>query len=317
MAKAVTYTPPTPHSITEILEIKKSQKDPIWGPITRKSITLLYGSTGVGKSLFTLGLAFAIAAKEKFCGYLPAMADFRIVALDGEMDLEDWAHRARMLCNEMDMNIPCDSINVFTREDFGTGLVPNISLPESQNMYSKLFEPFDIVIIDNLNTTSYPRKDNDGEISQFLRVLPWLLKMRDAGKAVVLIHHTNKAGQQMGSILKEQIATNVIELEKVQSQSDNLRFKILFHKHRHVSRAEAKPLMVEAVPSPSGMSWLTEDPSVSTESRIIEMSKDGIKQREIAEQMGLDLYEVSQILKKSKSAFSSSPFDGGKSYDQF
>ena len=302
---------PTPHTLSEILAVKKSEKVQIWGPITRKSITLLYGATGVGKSFFVWGLLYATAGASKFCGYMP-QGKHRSLTLDGEMDVEDAAIRLRMITPEDEMDIGCDSLNILTREDFGTGLVPNISLPQNQAMYSNIFAPYDIIVIDNLNTTSYPQNDRDGEITQFLRVLPWLLQLRDQGKAVILVHHTNKAGQQMGSILKEQIATNVLELEKVVNESDALKFKMVWHKHRHVSRKDAKPMVVEAIPSPMGMSWMVEDPSVGLEDRVIQMAKDGLKQREIAEQVGMDLYDVSKIVKRSKkSSF------GGSCHDEF
>lgn len=292
---------PTPHQLTEILSIKKSQKLPIWGPITRKSITLLYGSTGVGKSFFVLGLLYSLGSEEKFCGYYP-QGKHSSCYLDGEMDLEDMAYRLRMIRPEEEMHIACDSINVLTREDFGTGLVPNISIPVCQEMYSQIFAPYDVIIIDNLNTTSYPRNDRDGEIAQFLRVLPWLLKLRDAGKAVILIHHTNKQGQQMGSILKEQIATNVIELEKIKSLSDSdaLKFKIVYHKHRHVSKKDAKSLVVEAIPSSTGMTWLTEDPSNQIEDQITQLKSDGRTNREIAEELGIDQQEVYRVVNRNK-----------------
>ena len=303
---------PTPHTLSDILAIKKSEKSVLWGPITRKSITLLYGATGVGKSFFILGLLYALAAGLKFCGYI-TQGNPKILTLDGELDLEDTAIRLRMITPESEMNIGCDSINILTREDFGTGLVPNISLPENQVMYTRIFEPYDVIVIDNLNTTSYPKNDRDGEISQFLRVLPWLLQLRDQGKAIILVHHTNKAGEQMGSILKEQIATNVLELQKVQGDFDSLKFKMIWKKHRHVSRSEAKPMVVEAVQSSTGMSWLIEDPTVDLEQRVVQLAKEGLKQREIAEQIDLDVFEISRIIKKNKH----NSFNGKGCSDEF
>lgn len=300
MAEKKTHTPPTPHTLTDILREKITPKKTIWGCITERSVTLLYGTTGVGKSNFTLGLSIAVAARENFCGFY-VQSQPKIILLDGEMDRETWANRIRWIRPEDQLNVLCDSISFLTRDDFGTGLVPNISLPESQSFYDKIFLPYGMVIIDNLNTTSYPRNDRDGEIQQFLRVMPWLLKMRDSGKAVILIHHTNKSGQQMGSVLKEQIADNVIRLDKISSNSDNLDFKIVYEKHRHLSNKDCKSVDISAIPDKEmGMTWFVSDPMDNIEDKIREMLDKKEQPLAIAKTLNISTQLVFSYMNESR-----------------
>jgi hypothetical protein len=280
-----------PLNLTEVLAYQGERKSVIWGPITTKSITLLYGPTGIGKSYWTTALLYHIASKERFCWSWPE-GQWRSLLLDGEMDIEDHSNRLRVIRPPNMMGVQSDSISVICREQFGTGLVPNISAPINWPMYLELFAPFQIIVIDNLNTTSYPMNDRDSEIQQFQRTLNLLLKLRDSGKAIIMVHHTNKAGEQMGSILKEQIASNVIELRRPAEKSDNLKFEVVFKKHRHVAKKDAKNFTCEAIPHEDGMTWLVSDPDEGREDRLVEMLEAKVPMKEIQIKLGLDAAEV-------------------------
>ena len=302
-SKATAKTPTTalqrfsPLNLGEVLDYKGERKEAIWGPITTKSITLLFGPTGIGKSYFTTALLYHIASKEKFCGFHPK-GNWNSLLLDGEMDIEDHSERLKKIRPPSMMSVPCTSINVICREQFGTGLVPNISDPKNWDMYMHLFAPFNVVVIDNLNTTSYPIHDRDSEIQQFQRTLNLLLKLRDSGKAIIMVHHTNKAGEQMGSILKEQISSNVIELKKPAEKSTNLKFEVVFRKHRHIAKRDAKNFICESFENPEGMTWLVSDLEAQADSRLTEMLEADVPMKDI--QMALGITPTEIYMAKSK-----------------
>src|SRR5471032_881338 len=72
--------------------ILESGRDPI---LTSKSLVLLYGPRGVGKTFVALGIAWAAATGGRFLGW-QAPKPRRVVYIDGEMAAADLRDRLRL-----------------------------------------------------------------------------------------------------------------------------------------------------------------------------------------------------------------------------
>lgn len=281
----------------ELLEMRFKAKRRFMGPITSSSITMIYGQAGTGKSYLAEAIMLH-AARERGLLNWHCEQRARCLGVDGEMGTQAIQSRVRAMLGN-DGSILCDSVHHFGYDDCDLKVIWNISLPLHQARYTEMFKPFDIIVIDNLSTCSYPMNERDGEIAQWIRTQPWLVGLRDAGKAIILVHHTNKQGLQLGSSMKEFVADTVIKLKKVEHESTNLVFDLTYDKHRNMRAAEAMPIRVTAIESDEGWMW-TYDPLATIANRSIQdMLASGMKPVDVSRSTGMPLYEV---LAKAKAA---------------
>jgi RecA-family ATPase len=88
---------PAPMPATELIAADLPRRQPILDPIlTTKSLALLYGPRGLGKTFVALGIAWAAAAGESFLGW-KASRPHRVLYIDGEMAAIDMQQRLRLL----------------------------------------------------------------------------------------------------------------------------------------------------------------------------------------------------------------------------
>ena len=67
-----------------------------------------------------------------------------------------------------------------------------------------------LIVLDNLSTLRRGVNENDNSETQAL--LDFLVKLRHMGYAVLLVHHTNKAGEQRGASILEVPMDYIIKL---------------------------------------------------------------------------------------------------------
>src|SRR5690242_1239838 len=80
-------------SAPELVAAELPPRVPILAPIlSTKSLALLYGPRGLGKTFVALGIARAAAAGESFLGW-QSQRPHRVTYIDGEMAAVDIQHR--------------------------------------------------------------------------------------------------------------------------------------------------------------------------------------------------------------------------------
>jgi DNA polymerase III delta prime subunit len=162
------------------------------------SLTLLSAAPGIGKTLFTMEIAEAIAAgKDAFDGLWTTEKTAPVLYIDGEMHPYDMQTRvkiqdinqtiffSKMLYDSENWPIQFNLLEEPIR-DFLTEQVEEqgIKLLVLDNLYSL------VVGVDHRFDTHW------SPINQ------WLLKFRQLDVAVILIHHTTKSGGQFGNALR-------------------------------------------------------------------------------------------------------------------
>jgi hypothetical protein len=114
----------------------------------------------------------------------------------------------------------------FIAADFQPNGLPDLASEDGQKFYDLHIAWSNVVIVDNLSTVCRGLKENDAD--SFTSVLEWMLRLRKAGKSVVLIHHSGKGGTQRGSSRKEDILDTVIALRRPPdfNASQGARFEV-------------------------------------------------------------------------------------------
>jgi hypothetical protein len=161
----------------------------------------------------------------------------------------------------------------------------------------------DLVIADNFSTLAEVADENDA--SAMTPVLGWLLRMKQAGIATILVHHSGKSSETYRGSSK--LATTfevIIGLHKLDGRSvaDGTGFELRWGKFRGkptVATRDAEMTLVEA--PEGGLAW-TVAPAVHSEQlALVDAVKTGEfhTQRALAEHLGWTPMQVSRAKKQA------------------
>lgn len=202
--------------------------------ILAKSIGMIAGMRGGGKSWLAMLIAYAISAGKPLDPW-GIGAGLPTLILDGEMRSASLQERLVLIhaCNREDVSRKAAEKNLhIVSRDCMSVEIGSIDTLEGQRQIDALI-PSDIrlIIVDNLSAwTSGGREDSNS----WAGIKTWLIAKRLAGIAVLLIHHAGKNGQQRGSSAHEDLLDYSILLTPLPGSSDrdDTRFSVQHTKLR-------------------------------------------------------------------------------------
>ena len=123
-------------------------------------------------------------------------------------------------------------------------------------------------------------------------------------RAVILIHHANKAGDQRGSSKRKDIVDAVIRLQQTADwmQGDKARMNVAFTKSRYRSNPPVKPFEAEMTIEDDTIKWSVSAVSDDRTERVAELHAEGKSLREIAELTGVSKSMAQRIIANLKPA---------------
>jgi len=183
----------------------------------------------------------------------------RVLVVDGEQHIEDIKERAGLLMGTIDgvdEELASENVTIFARQDQD----PRASFPDlvedsgQDDIFNRAVKgEFDLVILDNFSTLATIEDENSA--AAFNPIMNFLLKMKQARIATILVHHANKSGKGFrGSTKLETTFEVTLGLQKPTSGEKRFgtAFDVVWTKYRR--------LKDETV---SGRSvWLDGDPLV-------------------------------------------------------
>lgn len=118
----------------------------------------------------------------------------------------------------------------------------------------------------------------------------------------MLIHHTNKSGNQRGTSRKEDVLDAIITLKKPSTydSEEGARFEVHYEKARGFYGKEAAPFEVHLKEENERFIWHIRDVEKDQLENIVTLQKEGLSQRDIALQTGMSLTMVNRRLKTAK-----------------
>jgi putative DNA primase/helicase len=155
-------------------------------------------------------------------------------------------------------------------------------------------------VVDNISTLSCAREN---EADGWTPVQGWALRQRASGRSVLFVHHAGKGGAQRGTSRREDVLDTVIALRHPAQykQEHGAVFEVHFEKNRGLYGDEVKPFQA-ALHFVSGqeMSWTMRSLEQTTLDKVVMLYNEGVKQNDIAEELGIDKSNVSRHIKKAK-----------------
>ncbi|WP_297501853.1 AAA family ATPase [Ferrovum sp.] len=234
----------------ELLTAKLPEPRAIIHPILYEGdLAMIYGWRGAGKTWFSLGLAYSIAAGIPFLGWecrTPAKA----IYLDGEMRASRLRIRLAMIASAaLPVQAKPEMLDILTRDmQPEGGDWPDLGSHTGREALREVIKKSDpaVIVLDNISAWQRSGKpENDAE--SWNEVATFLMELRSQGRAVVLIHHAGKGGQQRGTSKREDILDTVVALKKPDDYdpADGMRVCLEFEKSRNLDGGDIPSIEVK------------------------------------------------------------------------
>lgn len=267
---------------------------------------MVYADTGVGKSMFALSAALAVAGGGKFLEWRPdertSGTGWRVLYIDGEMHVADIQERVRLLMHAV------PSVN---HEKAGANLrflarqhqEPDAAFPLITETAGMKFvrdcvrqNAIDLVILDNFSTLGEVEDENAA--SSFNAIQQFLLQLKVQGVATMLVHHAGKSGDFRGSSKLAATFETIIKLERLGSTVEHgaAAFRVRWDKvraggpERKVREVAARLIQVEeAFDKPAASVWDFETAEIERLDELKERlaAGDFLSQKEVADYFGV------------------------------
>src|SRR6266566_7713030 len=284
-------------SVTELLREDVRLREMILHPfLPTQGLAMLYSTRGAGKTFIALGIAVAVAGGTAFLKWNAPKAR-RVLYVDGEMPCATLKERISSIVAGTDIDHRLDNLQIIT-PDLQDRPLPDLATPEGQALIEAKLDGAELLVLDNLSCLVRESKENEGDA--WVPIQGWALDLRRRGISVLFVHHAGKQGAQRGTSRREDLLDSVVTLrhQNDYSPSEGLRCDVHYEKSRGFYGEEARPFEVKLMDGPSGEAvWTMADPETSIETRILEMNRQGMSLRDIAEETGASKSKVHRIIK--------------------
>lgn len=264
--------------------------DPI---LASREIALVHADAGAGKSRFALFLAVCLASGIP-CLKWAISKPKKVLYVEGELPGTEFQERIQSAIKEASASDDLVSANLgqWTEDEHGVP-VPTLNTKAGRESLLEAVQGYDVVILDSLITLT--NIDSQGRTHFAEELNTTLREVRALGCAVIVIHHTNKNGSFYGPMLQNVLTSLTLKLEKVHDDTpvEGCHFIVSFEKTRNIYGRDAEPVDVKCE---RGV-WTYRSALETKKEQAIEMSRRGMKQKDIAEELGVRQGTVSRWLK--------------------
>lgn len=266
-----------------------------------QGIGCIYAAAGIGKTLFTLNLAYAIAGGGNFLKYTCAKPR-RVIYVDGEMPYSQLhARLMQIVKTQGNLDFP-DNFMLLTPDKIAPVRIPMIDEEAGQQIYQKLLEKHeaDVIIFDNLSMLA---SFDENKSHEWKPIQNWLLFLRSIGKTVIIIHHAGKektgyrGTSRMLDCVDTAISLQPVINDELEDESVNGRkFKIVYQKSRGFGGKDSLPFEVNLY---NGI-WDFKSLEQTEIDRVVEMVSAGMTQRDIAKELICSQSKVFKLTKQAR-----------------
>ncbi len=288
--------------IAEFLSMTFPPRENVLSPwLPRQGIVMLHAYRGVGKTHLQLGIAVAVASAGSFLKW-SAPKPRGVLILDGEMPAVVLQERLARIVATADSELQAPLVII--TPDLQPQGMPDLGTVEGQEEISAhITDDIELIIVDNISTLVRSGKENEGD--SWAPVQAWALSLRQRGKSVLFIHHSGKGGNQRGTSRREDVLDTVIALRHAADYrpEDGAAFEVHFEKFRGIHGDDVAPFEARLTTDAHGVAtWATRSLEDTTFDKVVDLLNDGLSQKEIAEELGINKSNVSRHAKKAKAA---------------
>ncbi len=269
-----------------------------WLPL--QGIAFVYAATGVGKTMFTLNVAYAIAAGGRFLKYTSSLPR-KVLYVDGEMAYSQVHARYMQIVKQQGELFFKDNFHLLTPEK-ALARLPKVCSAEGQEFYNKRIEELgiEVLVLDNLSTLSAIDENNS---EQWKVIQDWLISLRSKGITIIVVHHAGKDKRgYRGTSRMLDIADTAISLQDVSDNEmesevvNSKKFKIEYQKNRSFGGKDAMAFEV----SLNSEGWEFDSMEKNNTNRIVSMINLKMKPADISLELGISKSYVYRMIKEAR-----------------
>lgn len=280
--------------------------------VSDQTIVQIVGASGVGKTMFGLSIAGAIAAANGLLD-MPSVGGAKpILYVEGELPAADIQIRVSGMLDKIERNIPKGYFNVSSLQQQlklnSKGFTPiqtEQGLIEIENAIFKIKErtgKMPVVFIDNISCLAGGLKENDADA--WSPIINRFVKWKNLGSTIFYFHHLNKGNDASGSTMQHRTIDMVIRMRKPDNKQKIKTFEdkgvqaiVDFPKwrlHDNSKYSQEHMLICE------DWKWQKLPVLTSDELEIIRMLEEDLTVKEIAAQIDLAEKTIYKKIKKLK-----------------
>ncbi|MGH6737075.1 MAG: AAA family ATPase [Methyloceanibacter sp.] len=287
------------HILEDFMELTFPKREMLLAPwLPQPGIAMIFARAGHGKTYLALSIAFAVARGDDLLGW-QCERPGRVLYVDGEMPGAYLQTRLSQYGRP-----PRGTLHIVCRDTFNLRrqAMPDLATPEGRRSIDDIIKQVqpDLVILDSLSTLVRTGEENSPE--DWLPVQDWLMSHRWRGRTMLMIHHAGKGGSQRGTSKREDTPETSIKLTKqprdADAADDESLFELEYMKGREVFGAGEEPLRLRLAIRDGRVTWTHETVRDARKEKVREMLDAGMKQRDIARELGVGEARVSQIKKE-------------------
>jgi len=272
-------------SLGNLLDADMPRREFLLDPWLREQESaMVWAAPGVGKTLFTLTLALAMAGGGEVVGW-KADRPRRVLIVDGEMPEDDLKDRLRGLLGAvagLDLDAARANLHILARHgQHADAEFLDLGDEEKQKEVLRQIRSYrpDVVILDNLSTLATIDDENGAAETQ--KLVKLLAKLKQAKIAVIAVHHSNKAGTDFrGSSMLATTFEVIIGLtrEKGAAMLDptgSARFKLTWTKFRGRRGPAVTDRDMRLEDTGGGLRWTASTPEAAVLEAIAALVRTG------------------------------------------
>ena len=283
--------------ISRELPVREAMLSP-W--LLNQSLAMIHSWRGTGKTHVALGIAYAVASGGNFLDWQSTGAR-KVLLIDGEMPGAALQDRLAAIISSSETEALPGMLRI-VNPDIQAGFMPDLATEEGQILLDEIIEQdTTLIIIDNLSSLCRTGKENESESWQ--KLATWAIRQRAQGRSVLFIHHSGKDLRQRGTSRREDILDVVICLRRPADYipTDGACFEIHFEKARHIHGDSVSPIEARLTVDEQGKQlWTTRLVEESTFDRVVFLAGEGLSQKEIADELGVNKSTVSRAWRKAE-----------------
>jgi putative DNA primase/helicase len=285
----------------ELLRNPPPPRENILNPwLPRQGLTMIHAKRGCGKTHIALGIAYAVATGTTFLRWQAEKAS-RVLYVDGEMCSHLLCQWIKEIAHSVDGEMPDEDYLRFITPDNQRDSIPDLASSEGQRAIEEQLEGVDLLILDNKSTLC--RTGDENAAQDYQPVQEWLLNLRRQGKAVLLIHHSNKAGGSRGTSMMEVPLDTVINLRQPSDYeaTKGLCVEVHYEKNRAIYGEAVEPFEVSYETRDGVASWQMRGMKDADLQKVVSLANEGLNQRDIARELDMSLGKVNRLHKEAVS----------------
>lgn len=245
---------------------------------------LVWAASGIGKTMFTLTLALAIAGGGRVLEW-SAPRPRKVLVIDGEMPEDDLRDRLMSLAKTVegiDHEAAGENLRILARHaQPADATFPDFADEKQHDAILERIRRYgvDLVILDNLSTLAGVEDENSAGATRV--IVKFLARLKQAKIATIVVHHANKSENSFrGSTMLATTFEVIIGLRRDKGQTvvdttGNTRFGLRWDKYRGKRASTIRDTTAFLEESEEGLRWIIEATSDDVLQAIAAMVRSG------------------------------------------